>query len=170
VTSIDMSSAPARTPAAEALVEEFASLMRVVHLHKAQSATRSAHSLLFPVAHHGPLRTTALAELVHTDPSTTSRQVAELVAEGLVERQDDPADRRACLIATTAAGRAAVGAMRAQRAHLFAEALSDWAPEEISTFTADLRRFREALAASALGGGGQTAAEPATPPSDHQEQ
>lgn len=150
MTPIDRSDAPARTPAAEVLVEEFAALMRVVHLHKAQSATRSAHSLLFPVAHHGPLRTTALAELVHTDPSTTSRQVAELVSEGLVERQDDPADRRACLIATTPAGRAAVSAMRAQRARLFAEALSDWSPEQIGTFTTDLRRFREALAAFAL--------------------
>lgn len=156
MTSIDTSSAPARTPAAEELVEEFGSLMRVVHLYKAQSATRSAHSLLFPVAHHGPLRTTALAEIVHADPSTTSRQVAELVAEGLVERQDDPGDRRACLIATTPAGRAAVSALRAQRARLFADALSDWAPEEISTFTTDLRRFREALAAAALG--------PQTPP------
>ncbi|PWJ55430.1 transcriptional regulator, MarR family [Quadrisphaera granulorum] len=150
MTSIDTSSAPARTPAAEQLVEEFGSLMRVLHLYKAQSAMRSAHSLLFPVALHGPLRTTALAELVHADPSTTSRQVAELVAEGLVERQDDPADRRACLLAATAAGRATVSAMRAQRAQLLAQALSDWAPEEITAFTADLRRFREALAASAL--------------------
>ncbi len=151
MTSIDLQrDAPvsAHVPAAEALVEEFAGLMRVVHAHKAASSTRSAHGLLFPLDHHGPLRTTALAELVHTDPSTTSRQVAELVGEGLVERQGDPADRRASLIAVSGAGRDAVAAMRRERAEQFAGALSDWSVEEITAFTATFRRFREALAAA----------------------
>jgi len=141
---------PAHVPAAAALVEEFSSLMRVVHLYKAQSTQRSARSLLFPLGHHGPVRTTALAELVHTDTSTTSRQVAELVAEGLAERTGDPADRRASLVGLTAAGRAAIAAMRAERADQFAVALADWSPQEISTFAGDVRRFHQALAAAVL--------------------
>lgn len=153
VTSIDHSSgAPsaAHVPAAVALVEEFSSLMRVVHLYKAQSAQRSARSLLFPLGHHGPMRTTALAELVHTDTSTTSRQVAELVAEGLAERHGDPADKRASLVALTPAGTAAIAALRAERADQFAVALADWSSEEISTFAADVRRFHQALAAAVI--------------------
>ncbi len=159
VTSIDhRPGAPsaAHTPAAVALVEEFSSLMRVVHLYKAQSTQRSARGLLFPIGHHGPLRTTALAELVHTDTSTTSRQVAELVADGLVERTGDPADRRASLVGLTAAGRAAIAAIRAERADQFAVALASWSPDEISTFAADVRRFHQALAAAVLSPCGAT--------------
>ena len=153
MTSIDSrppAPGPAHVPAAAALVEEFSSLMRVVHLYKAQSTQRSARSLLFPLGHHGPMRTTALAELVHTDTSTTSRQVAELVADGLAERTGDPADRRASLVGLTAAGRAAIAAMRAERADQYAVALADWSPQEISAFAGDVRRFHQALAAAVL--------------------
>ena len=49
----------------------------------------------------GPHRSNALAEAVHSDPSTVSRQIAALVKVGYVERRPDPADGRACLLAAT---------------------------------------------------------------------
>ena len=46
-----------------------------------------------------------LAEAVHADPSTLSRQVSALAEQGLISREPDPADGRATLLAITAAGR-----------------------------------------------------------------
>ena len=53
------------------------------------------HFLLVHLVKGGPQRSGALAEAVHSDPSTISRQVAHLVRLGLVERTADPEDREA---------------------------------------------------------------------------
>src|SRR5438309_441447 len=50
----------------------------------------SAHLLLRALSVGGPMRASALAESVESDPSTVSRQVAALVRDGLVERRADP--------------------------------------------------------------------------------
>src|SRR5690349_15174592 len=82
-------------------------LMRQLHGIKARLATgpEADHSPLFllvKLVHTGPLRASALADLVGADPSTVSRQVASLVKAGFVERQADPNDGRACLLVPTA--------------------------------------------------------------------
>ena len=55
----------------------------------------SAMMLLFPLRHHGPMRVTDLAEVKQADPSTVSRQAAQLVKAGLARREADPVDGRA---------------------------------------------------------------------------
>jgi DNA-binding MarR family transcriptional regulator len=54
---------------------------------------------------HGPMRSTALAERLFLDKSTTSRVVATLVKKGYVEQRQDEADGRATALQATAAGR-----------------------------------------------------------------
>ena len=60
----------------------------------------SALMLLFPLRFLGPMRVTDLAEAKQADPSTVSRQAAQLVKAGLVRREADPEDEhrppRAC--------------------------------------------------------------------------
>jgi hypothetical protein len=53
----------------------------------------------------GPRRAGALADAVHSDPSTISRQIGHLVKLGYVERTADPEDGRATLLAATDEGR-----------------------------------------------------------------
>src|SRR5207249_2610885 len=77
----------------------------------------------------GPRRTTALAEAVHSDPSTISRQVAALVRAGLVERRADPEDGRASLLAATETGTDVFERHRARRDKWIAGAVGGW-PEE----------------------------------------
>jgi DNA-binding MarR family transcriptional regulator len=67
----------------------------------------AAYGLLFQLVKDGPQRSSALAETACVDPSTVSRQVAQLVKAGLVERQSDPGDGRAALLVSTDRGRAA---------------------------------------------------------------
>jgi DNA-binding MarR family transcriptional regulator len=85
-------------------------LMRAVERAKAGKAIgpdgveRAAYVLLARLVLEGPRRSNALAESVHSDPSTVSRQVAGLVRAGLVERRPDPEDGRATLLAPTPEG------------------------------------------------------------------
>src|SRR3712207_3223489 len=73
-----------RDAGVRALSEQLPRLMRLIHGLKAQAAAdggrdRAAHVLLFPLCRLGPLRQSALADLVHADPSTVSRHVTQLV-------------------------------------------------------------------------------------------
>jgi MarR family transcriptional regulator, 2-MHQ and catechol-resistance regulon repressor len=54
---------------------------------------------------HGPMRSTALAERLFLDKSTTSRVVATLVKKGYVEQRADEADGRAMALQASATGR-----------------------------------------------------------------
>lgn len=54
---------------------------------------------------HGPMRSTALAERLFLDKSTTSRVVATLVKKAYVEQRQDEADGRATALLATATGR-----------------------------------------------------------------
>jgi DNA-binding MarR family transcriptional regulator len=57
--------------------------------------------------HERPLTLTALADLLGVTKQAAAPVVDEMAGLGLVERRPDPADRRAKLLALTAAGRGA---------------------------------------------------------------
>lgn len=107
----------------------------------------SARNLLHVVRSSGPLRQSALAEAVHTDPSTISRHVAELVDGGLVERTPDPGDGRASLLALTPEGEAQVTAMRAGRDSYVGGALAGWSTADLEALSDGLDRFTTDLGA-----------------------
>ena len=101
----------------------------------------SAHVLLKYLHNEGPMRAGELAECLHTDPSTVSRQVAALVRDGLLERRADPEDGRASLLVLTAAADAVLADHDRLRVDFFAGVLDDWSPDELDTFTHLLARF-----------------------------
>ncbi|HEX5198796.1 MarR family winged helix-turn-helix transcriptional regulator [Paractinoplanes rhizophilus] len=86
-----------------------------------------------------------LAAQAALDPSTVSRAVAALVADGLVARQPDPHDGRATTLAVTPAGRAALADALDWYQRLVDRALADWTPDEIAAFDRQLGRFTEAM-------------------------
>jgi DNA-binding MarR family transcriptional regulator len=63
---------------------------------------RPALMLLYGLGEHGPIRPSLLADHLHLDLSTVSRQLAALEAQGWVDRKRDADDRRAFLVAITA--------------------------------------------------------------------
>lgn len=93
------------------------------------------------------LRMTELAAQTTLTPSGLTRAVDRLVAEGYVERQACPEDRRSAYAALTDAGRcrieAAVPVHLAHAEEVLASALS---PAELEVLTAVLRRLRDAVA------------------------
>ena len=87
-------------------------------------------ALLVPLAEAGPMRSSALAEAVFSDPSTVSRQVAHLVDLGYLERGPDPDDGRACHLALTASGAAALDAHRRARDDYLARLTNSWSDSD----------------------------------------
>ncbi|GAA4962227.1 MarR family winged helix-turn-helix transcriptional regulator [Kineococcus glutinatus] len=142
---------PAATTGAAALMRQLSRQHRVLHAVKStlsrgvSEADKASTLLLVTLAEQGPVRAGALAEAVHSDPSTVSRQTAELVAQGLVERQPDPADGRASRLAVTAAGHERVAFIHARRRALFAEVLRDWDAGDVDRLTTYLSRLNDDL-------------------------
>ncbi|MFL6110044.1 MAG: MarR family winged helix-turn-helix transcriptional regulator [Catenulispora sp.] len=145
-----------RAATEEQLATEVSTLLRLIHPLKAAAAReggagvghdRSAMLLLFPLM-QGPQRPGALAELCHADPSTISRQVAELVQRELVRREQDPSDGRASLLAITDAGREVCERVRTLRRELLATAVAGWTDAELDMFASLLSRFNGALGAA----------------------
>ncbi|MBB5156996.1 MarR family winged helix-turn-helix transcriptional regulator [Saccharopolyspora phatthalungensis] len=108
-------------------------LVRLIHRVKSQTGKKgpdgieqSAYAILFHLVQDGPQRTGRLAESLHSEISTISRQSNALVQHGLVERQADPNDGRACLLAPTAEGQRIFREAHDQRTRWLAEVLADW--------------------------------------------
>ena len=107
----------------------------------------SALLLLFPLRHLGPMRVTDLAEIKQADPSTISRQAAQLVKAGLARRQADPVDGRASQLAITDTGLAACQRLHEAQHALLSDALSDWSPERITAFADLFTEFNSSVEA-----------------------
>jgi DNA-binding MarR family transcriptional regulator len=135
---------------------------RVAQAHKSQLAAegreRAALVLLFPLNRLGPMRQGALAEIMHTDPSTVSRHVATLVERGLVRRVADESDGRASRLVITDAGHTAMQDLCAERESRLEAVTAGWDPADLATFTRLFARLIDDFEASLPG-----AADPASP-------
>lgn len=107
-------------------------------IHPAVDAT--AYPILFNL-NAEPRRVSVLADCVHSDVSTVSRQVSTLEAHGLVDKVSDPDDGRAQLVRLSAEGHALVAGIQQQRTEWFRELMGDWTAEEASDFAGHLERF-----------------------------
>ena len=107
------------------------------------------YPLMFNLAGE-PRRVSEIAERVHLDISTVSRQVSALVAQGYVSRVADPRDGRAHMLTLTDAGRELLTTLRDRRNAWLGEVTSEWSEDDIATFDALLRRFAEDVEAHPL--------------------
>jgi DNA-binding MarR family transcriptional regulator len=107
----------------------------------------SALMLLFPLRQSGPMRVTALAEAKQADPSTVSRQAAQLVKAGLARREADPEDGRASRLAITEAGLVACGRLQEARQNWLRDVLSEWPADRVATFAGLFEQFNSSVEA-----------------------
>jgi DNA-binding MarR family transcriptional regulator len=94
------------------------------------SLERPALMLLFGLVEHQPIRPSLLADHLHLDLSTVSRQLAALEAQGWVSRERDPDDRRAFLVRISGEGERILRANMAARRQLLGELLTDWTEDD----------------------------------------
>ena len=89
-------------------------LVRLARTLRREGETRltaSQVSALATIEEMGPQRISTLAAHESMDPSVATRVVASLESQGLLERRDDPDDRRACLVDLSELGRVALSAL-----------------------------------------------------------
>lgn len=157
-TSATQAEAPAYQPTeaelanADELGRQLVRFMRLITRAKSQVAKhgpdgieRAAYALLFCLVQDGPQRTSKLAESLHSDISTISRQSSSLVQHGLVERTADPEDGRACLLAVTDEGMRVFEENRRQRNHWLARVVADWPEEDRATLNALFDRLNTGI-------------------------
>lgn len=118
---------------------------RAGHHAAAEGVERAAYALLAVLVTTGPLRAKSLAEVVRSDPSTVSRQIAALVRVGYVERRADQADGRAAVLAATVLGRQTFEAHRARRTDRLAALTAHWPEDDLARLAELVHRLAEDL-------------------------
>jgi len=133
---------------ADAVSTALIRLVRLLERGRAQyqaenpdAVERATYLLLVHLVKGGPQRAGALAEAVHSDPSTISRQIAHLVKLGHVERTADPVDGRATLLAATDEGRRVFEENRRLRNERFSQILAAWSEADRATLAKMLGRL-----------------------------
>lgn len=132
---------------AEELGTQLVRLQRIRDRKLAQLSAESggvegaAFVCLFRLVRDGPMRSSELAALVNSDPSTVSRQVAQLVEHGHVERVRDEKDGRAYVLAATDSGRNVAYRLHRKRTAHLALVLEDWPYEDRVSLVELMDRF-----------------------------
>jgi DNA-binding MarR family transcriptional regulator len=96
------------------------------------------------IASRGPLNLGAIAESFGVHPSNVSRACDRLVAAGLLDRSDDPADRRNLLLTLTGSGSRLVDEVNAQRRAAISEVLANMPARRRQSLVPALTAFAKA--------------------------
>lgn len=102
---------------------------------------RAPYVALVRIDERAPVRLSELAEVLDLDVSTASRHVAKLEQLGLVSRENDPADGRACLLAPTPEGLEVLVRVRDARRRRLAEWVGHWEHRDVASLADLLTRF-----------------------------
>jgi DNA-binding MarR family transcriptional regulator len=92
----------------------------------------------------GSLTLGAVAAALGVHPSNATRMCDRLVAAGLVNRRDDPDDRRQLRLTLTEAGRDLVESLMSHRRAAVARAMAEMAPDDRALLASSLKRFTAA--------------------------
>jgi DNA-binding MarR family transcriptional regulator len=92
----------------------------------------SQSAALTTVSCHGPLTPSELAARERIQRPTATRVLARLEEAGLLERAEDPTDRRSSLVTATDAGRALLAAQRERKDAFLARRLDRLDPSELA--------------------------------------
>jgi len=139
---------PKNCPSVEALEYELAFLVRRLEAARRRfhfGLERAHYLLLIMLERTDRQSVGALAEQVNLDASTVTRQVAAMKQDGLVEKLDNPDDRRGGFVTITEAGREAAAQARARRLERVERAFSDWSETERREFARLTARYNDAM-------------------------
>ena len=103
-------------------------------------------SLLAYLLFDGPMPVNQLAARLEVAPTTVSLMVSDLTKQGVLQRHDDPDDRRRTIVALTdePETRAAIEGWLANGATAWGAAFEPLSPEERATFVRTIRAYEEA--------------------------
>lgn len=135
-----------QTTTAEALVEEVFLFGRALKLavsagDEDSPLPQALTGVLAILATEGECRQTDLASRLCVSQSALSRQIAELVELGYIDRTPDPDDKRASRVCVSAEGHRRLGVIWDRRAKRLSEMLSEWNETEARSALDSIRRL-----------------------------
>ena len=101
--------------------------------------------MLVMMRQHGAVRASLLADTLGMDKGSVSRSVQHLVDLGLVDRTEDPDDRRASLLQVSKDGCKRLVQVDRQRSERLGQRLADVDDDELEQMVSALRRYNHAL-------------------------
>jgi DNA-binding MarR family transcriptional regulator len=133
-------------------VETFSRTLRESSLGLAREigCSKGTLAIVRILERRGTLQVGDIAHILRVDISVASRQVSQLVDDGLVERAVDDEDRRVRTVRLSPAGRSLaleIGATLDRRAH---EVFAGWSPQDLADATDALDRLTTTLARLAV--------------------
>ena len=143
-----------KTSAAAAQLHSLADQLHsaAIHLLRQQRKEDDASSLSAPrlsalsvVVFGGPLTLGELARAEQVKPPTMTRIVTGLEKDGLVERKDDPRDKRLTHIEVTPKGRKVLAAGRARRVERLASAVAKLEGKELAELDRGIQLLRDVI-------------------------
>ncbi|HKP18460.1 MAG TPA: MarR family transcriptional regulator [Gaiellaceae bacterium] len=130
----------------------FSSLARTGSPLSGGSLTTTQRLVLIELVDSGPLRLGTLAERIGATDPTVSRAIDGLVQTGVVDRKNDPDDRRAVLHDATERGRDWVTRRRAEVAAALDGAVAQLSPTERRRLLSLIGRLNDELRAETNSG------------------
>jgi DNA-binding MarR family transcriptional regulator len=115
---------------------------------KSRGTTRAQWIVLFRLRAQEGLSQVDLADVLELQPISLVRLLDRLVEHGLLERRNDPRDRRANRLFLTPAGRRLVDDLDSLRDSIAAKVLQDASSASIQTSLDTLREIKERIKAA----------------------
>jgi len=125
------------------LAEAVTALVEGAYRGMARTFDLTRVGLLRMAASGDPVRPSDAADALDVNPSTITRYARTLEEEGFVRVTGDPADRRSCLIAATAAGEAELDRFAEAGVDVFGAVIHDWSAEDVREFSRLLARLAD---------------------------
>jgi MarR family transcriptional regulator for hemolysin len=117
----------------------------IEHRAKSRGTTRAQWIVLFRLRQQEGLSQVDLADVLELQPISLVRLLDRLVEHGLLERRNDPKDRRANRLFLTASGRQLVDDLDSLRDSIATDVLQDIPTDAIETSLQTLRDVKERI-------------------------
>ena len=108
--------------------------------------TPTSVAALATIERHGPMTPSEIAEIERVKRPTITRTLGCLEREGLIDRSQDPTDKRSALVTINGAGRERLRRLRKRKNAYLARRMRDLTDEEVETLERAaeiLERMRE---------------------------
>lgn len=108
--------------------------------------TPTSLAALATIERHGPMTPSEIAAIERVKRPTVTRTLGCLEREGLIDRMQDPTDRRSALVEVNGAGRERLRRLRGRKNAYLARHMRDLSDEEVETLARAaeiLERMRE---------------------------
>lgn len=106
---------------------------------------RALFPLLVLIERLGPIGVVELADRVGRDYTTVSRQVAKLDELGLIDRRENPSDKRVREAVATVTGKAMTDRIDTARERIARSVFGSWEERDIDDLVRLMRKFADAI-------------------------